>query len=295
MASGFCIGFRKNVWQYVAVSCAAVQIQLASYLESQECIMSKYQSILMAAGVGSRISAHTNLPKSTLTLSPHESKVVPSRGDDTIIAHTLSMLEKKGFRNNLVVGYRKEHVKDMLEGFDVRYFENPYYRITNSIASLWFAKSALLEAAEHSQDVVLGNADVFWGETILDLLLDESGSAIMLADRSRVEVGDYFFKVDDDGILLANGKDLAVRDRNCEYVGIAKLSASFIPAFVEHLDSLIWEERYNMWWEDVLYSYKQDAPVRVLDVDGRFWGEVDTLDDYHRIVSFLAGHPEELR
>lgn len=248
--------------------------------------MGKYQAILMAAGVGSRISAHTNKPKSTLAVSDD---------NDTIIAHTLRMLQSNDFKINLIVGYRKDSVKAQLEGYEVNYFENPYYRITNSIASLWFAKDALIEAMENGQEVILGNADVFWGTELLEKILSDEHDCTMLADSHRVEVGDYFFNVDDNGILVANGKQLALEDRNCEYVGIAKISSAFLPTFIEHLDKLIWNEDYNMWWEDVLYSFKNESPVHVLDVEGRFWGEVDTLEDYQRIVDYIAEHPEELK
>lgn len=250
--------------------------------------MQKYQAILMAAGVGSRISAHTNKPKSTLSISENKSNKT-----DTIIGHTLDMLDRYDFKINLIVGYRKEIVKDQLSDFKVNYFENPYYRITNSIASLWFAKEALLEARDNNQPVILGNADVFWGEEILDEILADKSNAVMLADRTRVEVGDYFFNVSDEGILLDNGKQLKVEDRNCEYVGIAKIEPEFIDTFIAHLDELIWNEDYNMWWEDVLYSYKESTPVKVLDVNGLFWGEVDTLEDYQRIIDHLSGRCEK--
>ena len=246
--------------------------------------MKKRQAILMAAGVGSRISAHTHRPKSTLDVSG---------SGDTIIEHTLKILEKHDFKVNVVVGYRKENVKSLLKNHPVRFFENPFYRITNSVGSLWFARDALVKAQENGQDVVLANADVFFGEELLEKLLADEGGFVMLGDKTRTEVGDYFFKTDEEGTLLDNGKGMSEEDRSCEYVGIAKISAEMLPFFITQLDYLIWCEKYNMWWEDALYSFKELSPVKILDVDGLFWGEVDTIEDYQRILDYVSGHAVE--
>ena len=47
---------------------------------------------------------------------------------------------------------------------------------------------------------------------------------------------------------------------------------------------------YNLWWENVLYSFVDDGeiPVETLDVAGEFWAEVDTLPDYNRILAYVA-------
>lgn len=237
----------------------------------------KYQAILMAAGVGSRISAHTNKPKSTLDTG----------GGDTIIGHTLNMLNERDFKINMVVGYRKENVKSLLSEYDIRFFDNPFFRVTNSIGSLWFARSALEEASKNNQDIVLANADVFWSGKLLDKLLAFDGDFVLLGDRSRTEVGDYFFQIDDGGKLLDNGKGMDISKRSCEYVGAGKISARAVPQFIKQLDFLIWSEKYSMWWEDALYSFKDINPVTILDVEGDFWGEVDTIEDYQRILDYV--------
>lgn len=240
--------------------------------------MKKHQAILMAAGVGSRISAHTRKPKSTLTVG---------NSHDTIIGHTIRMLENHDFDVNIVVGYKKENVKSLLREFDIRYFENPFFRVTNSIGSLWFARDVLTEALEAGQDVVFANADVYWSNELLEKLLADENGFVLLGDWSRTEEGDYFFKADEEGTLIDNGKGMEPEERTCEYVGIGKVSNEMLPVFIRQLDELIWREKYNMWWEDTMYYFKDKNPIHVLDVDGAFWGEVDTIDDYQRILEHV--------
>ena len=73
-------------------------------------------------------------------------------------------------------------------------------------------------------------------------------------------------------------------DSTAEYIGIAKISRGFIPQFIHRMESLIKEEKFNLWWEEILYSFVGDKDIYVKDIEGKFWGEVDYLEDYMRIL-----------
>ena len=229
------------------------------------------RAILMAAGLGTRISSETNRPKSLLPL-----------GNESIIMHKVKMLKAHDIEVNIILGYKGYLIKEELKGYDVNFIENPFFRVTNSIASLWFARDLLKD-----EDLILGNADVYWEEDTLDFLMKQKDDVVMLADTSRIEMGDYFFKTE-DGLLIDYGKELKVKDRTCEYVGIAKIDKSFLPKFKKQLESLIYEEEYNYWWENTLYTMINEEDVVVKDINPRFWGEVDTKEDYRRILEYVA-------
>lgn len=227
------------------------------------------RAILMAAGMGTRISSETNKPKSLLPLR-----------NESIIHHTVRMLQKHGIKVCVVLGYKKQYLIDELNDMDVDFVVNPFYRVTNSIASLYLARNFL------DDDVILANADVYWDEDILNILLSNHDDVMMLADSSRVEEGDYFFKVE-NGVLKDYGKELKLSDRNCEYVGIAKINKNFIKDFKKQLVYLVENEEYNYWWENVLYSICDKKAIPVVDVYPKFWGEVDTKADYQRILNYI--------
>ncbi|MCL1984673.1 MAG: phosphocholine cytidylyltransferase family protein [Methanomassiliicoccaceae archaeon] len=229
------------------------------------------KAILMAAGVGSRISRAVDKPKSALEI-----------GNTTIIAHTADMLNRNGIDVNVVIGFMEDYVCKVLSGKKVRFFRNPFYRATNSIASLWFAR----ELIDGKEDIILANADVFWEQPILDTVMSEERDAMMLGDVSRAETGDYFFRTSDDKIT-AYGKELKREERNTEYVGISKISKGFSLTFKERLEALIKKERYGLWWEDVLYEHLNETPIYVRDVNGKFWAEVDYIEDYERIKDYI--------
>lgn len=231
------------------------------------------RAILPAAGVGSRISRSIQKPKSALDV-----------GNISIIRHTAEMLLERGIKLAVVVGYRKEEIFEALEGLDVTYYHNPFYKVTNSIASLWFARDFI----SLDEDLILANADVFWETPIFDLLLSDERDIVMLGDRTRTLVGDYFFKVENGRITKYGKSELPLEERTCEYVGIAKLRPAALGGFLERINTLVESDMYNLWWENILYNYSAETPVYVTDVEGRFWAEVDYMEDYERILDYLG-------
>lgn len=226
----------------------------------------------MAAGMGTRISSSTNKPKSLLPI-----------GNESIIEHTVKLLIKNNIEVNIVIGYKGDYIKEELKNYPVNFIENPFFKVTNSIGSLWLARKLLSD-----DDILLANADVFYTQKILDKIMHSHQKAVMLADWSRITVGDYFFKCSEDNCLIDYGKELKEKDRTCEYVGIAKISKDFLPEVVKRMNELVANGEYNLWWENILYSLSDRYPIHVIDVDHLFWGEVDTKEDYHRILKYCG-------
>lgn len=231
------------------------------------------KAILMAAGVGSRISRNIDRPKSLLEI---EGK--------SILRRTIEMLLANDIQPAVISGYMHEQIEENLAGLDVKMYYNPFYRVTNSLGSLWFARDFIDEA----DGLLLANADVFWEQELLDMLLAEEQEAVMLADSSAVRLaeGDYFFGCRDNKIVKY-GKELAESIRTHEYVGVAKLKQAFIPTFKLMMQKMIDDEKYSGWWENVLYALSADHDVYVKDVNGIFWAEVDFIEDYERIMDYV--------
>lgn len=230
------------------------------------------KAFLLAAGVGSRISREVSKPKSLLDI-----------GDGTpLIRHTVSLLQQYDIEVSIIVGYNKKLFFEALEGMQVTFYDNPFYRVSNSIASLWFAKDALIA----DDDYLFANADVFFEKDILEKLLKSREEITMLADYRKIEEGDYFFHCE-NGLVTKYGKDLDVSERTCEYVGIAKVGKNYIDHFHEVMISMVDNEDYKTWWETVLYSHCEEFPIHTLDVAPYFWSEIDYIEDYERIVEYV--------
>lgn len=229
------------------------------------------KALLMAAGRGTRLSRSVhNIPKSTLTVN-----------GKSLIRRTVEIMAAQGIPSAICVGYEKEHIFKVLEGLEVSYYTNPFFDVTNSIASLWMMREQL------DDDVVLMNADVYFDNILLDMLINDPHETTMLVDRDRIKSGDYFFQTQ-NGIIVRYGKDLPLEERSCEYVGMAQVKKTFLPTFLSQMDELIGRQRHNAFWEDILYSMSGQTNIHTLDVNGHFWSEVDYLDDYERLLTHVA-------
>lgn len=230
------------------------------------------KAILLAAGKGTRISRMIEaVPKSTLPIN-----------GTPLIRHTVEMLQKQGMEIFVCVGYQNELIKNALNGLDVTYYHNPFYDVTNSIASLWFARQ------EIDDDMLILNADVFFSSEILKRILSDQHEVVMAMDTDRVEVGDYFFQTV-NGCVKKYGKDLPREDRTCEYVGIAKIQKQFTETFCKKMEDLIHSQEHGRWWEEILYTMTQEKNIYTIDVKGCFWSEIDYFDDYERILEYIDG------
>ncbi len=224
--------------------------------------------LLMAAGRGSRISRYIEgKPKCTVDI-----------GGQSLIEYTIQeLLKHRVDEIGMVLGYHSDEISRLLERYNIRYFYNYFYDVTNSIASAWFAKEFI------DDDIILMNADVYLERNLIQEVFKEDRSPILFSDSSRKEQADYKFYYE-DGQLIKFGKELAGQDVSGEYVGVARMSREFIPAFQKRLQELIEGGKHHMWWEDVLYSYVGEKQVYVNDINGMFWDEVDYIDEYERIL-----------
>jgi len=231
------------------------------------------KALIMAAGKGTRISRYIE----------GKPKCMVDIGNISLIEYTIQkLLGRNVDKIGMVLGYQSGVLESILAKYPVEIFYNYFYEVTNSIASVWFAKDFL------DDDMLMMNADVFAEESIFDRLFDMEKESILLSDSSRREMADYKFYYE-DGQLIKFGKELEGEDISGEYVGIARVGKSFLSEFKKRLKHLIRTGKYNMWWEDVLYSFVGERPIYVEDVAGRFWAEVDFIEDYERILEFRKG------
>ena len=230
------------------------------------------RAVLLAAGIGTRISRYlSGKPKCTVDI-----------GGMPLIEYTVQMMNRKGIKDiAIVLGYKGQAIKDALKGYNITFYENPFYDVTNSIASLWFAEDFFKVEDRY----LIMNGDVFLQDELLDRILEDKKSPVMFADGSRKEEADYKFKYV-DGILKKYGKELTGDDITGEYIGLGCFDYDFIEKFVNEMNSMIKVQQHNVWWENAVYSISETDSVYISDIEGFFWAEVDYIEDYKRILEY---------
>jgi len=226
----------------------------------------------MAAGIGSRLAE----------VSHDQPKCLIKAGEETLIKRIVWLCKSRGLEDiSIVTGYKSKRIEEEI-GDHVTYFENPFFAVTNSIASLWLAKEKL------DDDILLMNADLFFEPIVLDKILKQKQDAVMLSDSTRIETADYRFGFKDDRITNY-GKHLSNQETDGEYVGIVRINKSFVKLFKTRLKDMVSAGKINDWWEDVLYSFiPEGIPINHHDIAGHFWTEIDYLSDYKRLQDWLV-------
>lgn len=227
------------------------------------------KAIVLAAGMGARISRYIEeKPKSMVDI-----------GGITLLQYTINLLKSKGISDiTICVGYKADYIKSVVDDGTVRFIYNPFYDVTNGIASIWFAREYLT-----AEDTIIMSGDLYIESDILDELIEENNSPVLLVDSTRIVDADYRFHYE-NGILIRHGKDLSIADTTGENLGIAKLSAGFVPVYRDHMLEMINHQKHSVWWESVMYDMLPDTNIYVHDIAGKYWSEVDQIEDYRGIL-----------
>jgi len=257
--------------------------------------------IILAAGMATRFRqqprGHTSLVAGEFTALVDEldtcgHKCLISIGDRPLIAWTVDRLQKKGFDDIYVVTGHNHHRIYATIGPRVQYVYNPFFRATNSLGSLWFARDKIPRGG----GTVILNADVFFEDRLLDVIVEERNSPVLFADRSRTDVADYRFRLEGE-LITAYGKADAIPDGtvDAEYIGVGYVAAAHTMGFRTRVEDLVERQgAYDRWWEDALYSWvAEKRPVYCRDVSDSkiFWGEVDNAEDVKTIRQWVSAHP----
>lgn len=221
--------------------------------------------ILLAAGLGTRLKPLTdNCPKSLLKISDNIS----------VIERTIEMINNSCQCEIVVVtGYKQNKFEEVLSKYsNCTTVINPFYRVTNSIASLWFAREYL------NDDVIIYNSDVIIEEKLLKVILENNTDAAVFYDSSIGMEADYKV-VEQNGkvILMSNELD----DFSGEYVGITKFSKDSARHLKEKIENMIDDEHYIEWYETAIVEmiFENQFIVEAVDVAHMEWTEIDNIND----------------
>ena len=170
-----------------------------------------------------------------------------------------------------VVGFMSDLVQKSIKG--VKFVHNPFYNITNSIASLWFARDYL------DGDICIINGDIVMeSKLIKDVVKNRLYESSALIDSSIKTDGDYNVQVDNDNIIVMS-KNL--KNYFGEYAGIIKLKKPETSLLKNEIDFMIKEGNSDQWYENALVQliFSKNLVLKYVDISKYDWTEIDCVDD----------------
>ena len=223
--------------------------------------------IILAAGKGANLHPLTlKYPKTSYLLDP-----------TTTILQRMVHITRRLDRNAeivVVVGYKADEIRKELDGLNVKFVMNPFYEVTNSIASLWFARSYL-----ERENVTIVHGDVIFSDEITENYLTKPTEyPYVLVDTSRALPGYYNAVVNEDEILVMSSK---LEHFDARYCCMSKLDPVSSRLLKQEIDEMVNAGMHDQFFEDALVQMVMfhDFQLYCQDVAGQQWAEVNTVDD----------------
>jgi L-glutamine-phosphate cytidylyltransferase len=230
------------------------------------------RAIILAAGRGSRLNGNLH----------HGPKALLRVGRASLIQRQVRALRDAGVGDiAAVIGCDADAVRQQC-GPGLIYVENTEFATTNSLYSLWMARTLL------SDGCVVLNCDVLFHPQLLhDLLTARHDAALMLAYR---QPGDPPFGNEEMKVKVRGGrvvdmsKAMDPAESDGENVGMLRFDADAAPVLVEKLDAIVAAGERRDWAPRAFAAFAAERPLYAIGTRGYPWTEIDFPEDYQRAL-----------
>lgn len=224
------------------------------------------KAVILAAGMGTRLGSLFPIPKPLTQLSK----------DRTVLDFQVEKLGRAiGVHNiYIVVGYKKEIIMEMHP--QLTYIYNDRFAHTNT------AKSLLMAVERLEDDILWLNGDVFFEDSLLELLTESDKSACLV---NNAKVSDEEIKY-----TLKNGYiwelSKTVKNAKGEAVGINLIKRKDRKKFIEQLKLVEDKDYFEKALENLTTS--QQIELKAINLGKKFCKEIDFEEDLKSVRAFIS-------
>lgn len=234
--------------------------------------------IILVAGKGTNLQPLTlKQPKSLYKLD----------GETTVLQRLVRKIRK--FDDDaeivVVVGFMYRHVQKEMLSENVKFVHNPFYDVTSSIASLWFAREYL-----QRENIIIINGDVVFEDKVFkDIICKHTDIPYVLVDSTLANNGKYNVQIDANKICVMSKQ---LTSYSASYANVVKLDAVTSRFMLEEMENMVNEGMYILFFEDVLVQmiFSNNFELFYYDIKDYSWTEVDNVDDLIKAKEIQANN-----
>lgn len=240
-------------------------------------IVQAYSAILLAAGIGSRISNVTNDPKVLLKV-----------GSKTILDRHLESWIDLGIKEAiLVLGHQREKIQKSAE----KYFSKIKFKFINNdqYINLGNTYSLFLGLKECSNNCLIFDADLVYEISILrQFMQDQTANQVLVGRGSLDDIECAKALINKEGFLkktidkrAVSKEELSIYQFVGEALGILKFDIQMLNPLRKTLENFLSDQsKVKLNWEHWLNEFLVNHKVGVHQTDNPNWIEIDTQKDY---------------
>lgn len=232
------------------------------------------KAVIVAAGLSSRLSLSNNLPKGLLKI-----------GGQSLLERSINALRDYGIQKiGIVVGFKAALLKRELNE-KIIYINNPFYRHSNNLASLWFAKNFVGE-----DPFIYLHGDLIYDPEILKNAINDfsmsNSEAAMVTDYSKVDEEAMKVLVDKN-MLKYSHKDIPLSKANGEWTGIALFKEK--TKIFSYAENILLEEGLDF-YDTYCFSKMANNGISIhcSSTRGLTWEEIDFQEDYSKAKELFS-------
>jgi L-glutamine-phosphate cytidylyltransferase len=242
--------------------------------------------VILGAGQGKRLLPLTvDVPKALLDI--HGRSLI-GRQIDAFVACGLKQFV-------VVTGYGAQAMEEALDaiavehGIEIRTVYNPFYAVADNLASCWMART------EMDDDFVQVNGDtLFRAELVRSLLKASDAEGTAAINRKARYDGDDMKVMLDGGRLTEVGKTLPLEAVDAEAIGLYVFRGKGPGLYREVLERAMREPAgLKQWFPAAVGQLAKLIDVKVADISGHEWGEVDFPVDLQAARAMAAGWEDQ--
>jgi choline kinase len=230
------------------------------------------KAIILAAGQGTRIrSAHADCPKCLIRFDNTGWTILDQQIDGLFSAGADEIGIVVGYEKDQIIRHVTQNYRSSLRRF--RFIENPAFKDTNNIYSLWVAREWL----KGSSFAVL-NADVAFDGRILEPAMSSRAPITMIVDPAwRDETMKVIIA---ENRIVRMGKQILQDDFSATYIGITVVGAAAHEALFGRIRDLIDRGDKQVFFNAAVQSLADEGlHVGFTETEGLPWAEIDDPGD----------------